>query len=287
MDAEAGSDALELRTWVVDLDGVVWRGEEPIEGSAEALATLREAGVRVLFLTNNSRPTLEETVTKLQGFGIEAAPEDLVTSAQAAARLVERGATAMVCGGPGVTEALKARDVTTVDAGDVPLDSEDPFDAVVVGFHRDFDYDRLTVAFRAIHRGARLIGTNDDPTYPTPQGLVPGGGSILAAVATAAGVEAQVAGKPNEAIGEELADRLGGEAGEGTVLVGDRPSTDGLMARRLGLPFYLVLTGVTSSGDDDDSGDDVPEGDVVAEDLATLVADVLGRGRRGDGQESA
>jgi ribonucleotide monophosphatase NagD (HAD superfamily) len=209
----------------------------------------------------------------------------VVTSAQAAARLVEPGATALVCGGDGVAEALEARDVRAVDAGSVPFDSEEPFDAVVVGFHRNFDYHRLTVAFRAVDRGARLIGTNDDPTYPTPEGLLPGGGSILAAVATAAGIEAEVAGKPNQPIGDELAERLGAEAGEGTVLVGDKRATDGLMAKRLGLPFYMVLSGVNPVSADDD--EEAPEGDILADDLATLVEDVLGGGSAEGGQESA
>jgi len=218
-----------------DLDGVIWLAEDPIPGSPEAVERLRAAGHRVLFLTNNSNPTVADLVGKLGRMGIPAGPADVATSSQAAALLVEPGQTALVCGGNGVAEALETRGAKTVKEGEA--------DAVVVGFHREFDYNRLTAAYRAVAAGARLIGTNDDPTYPTPNGPVPGGGSLLAAVATAAGVKATVAGKPNRAMADLVAARLSDDL-DGAVLVGDRPSTDGLMAARLGVPFVLVRTGV-------------------------------------------
>jgi 4-nitrophenyl phosphatase len=171
---------------------------------------------------------------------------------------MEPGSRALVCGGPGVEEALHRRGVRVVREGEA--------DAVVVGWHRDFDYGRLTAAFRAVHGGARLVGTNDDPTYPTPEGPIPGGGSLLAAVATAAGVAPVVAGKPHEAMADLVRERTGGNLTG--VLVGDRPSTDGLMARRLGLPFALVLSGVTRPQQLPVD----PAPDRVAADLAELVA---------------
>ncbi len=250
-------------TWILDLDGVVWLSDDPIPGSAEAVVRLRDAGHRVLFLTNNSGPKTGYLAEKLSGMGVPAKPDDIVTSAQAAASLLEPGSTALVCAGEGVEEALQARGVKTVQHGDA--------DAVVVGFHRHFDYDRLCAAFTAVHHGARLIGTNDDATYPTPDGPVPGGGALLAAVATAAGVEPEIAGKPHDAMAAVLRERLGNDADGGALLVGDRPSTDGLMARRLGLPFALVMSGVT---DDEPTGDDAA--DKVAPDLATLVDQELG-----------
>jgi 4-nitrophenyl phosphatase len=259
--------------WILDLDGVVWLSEDPIPGSVEAIASLREAGHRVMFLTNNAGPRVADLVAKLQGLGIPAEPDEVVTSAQAAASILEPGSTALLCAGPGVREALEARGVEVVREGDA--------DAVVVGFHRDFDYDRLTAAFLAVHHGARLVGTNDDTTYPTPDGPIPGGGAILAAVAAAAGVEPEVAGKPYAPMGDLLAARLagpnlGGDA-EGSILVGDRPSTDGLMARRLGLPFALVLSGVTA--EEAVPTDDKP--DFVTPDLATLVEQHLADATKG------
>jgi 4-nitrophenyl phosphatase len=248
---------------IIDLDGVIWLALDPIPGSADAIERLRSAGHRVLFVTNNSYPTVEELLEKLQSAGIDAERDELVTSSQAAASLVEPGETALVCGGPGVKQALEERGAKPVSEGEA--------DAVLVGFHREFDYDRLNAAFRSVFGGARLIGTNDDPTYPTPDGPVPGGGSLLAAVATAAGVEPVVAGKPHDAMATLVRARLGAEKGdlEDTILVGDRPSTDGKMARRLGVPFVLVLSGVTAQDDLSDEDDVTP--DAVVPDLDELV----------------
>ena len=226
--------------WILDLDGVVWLGDEPIPGSAEAVTRLREAGERVLFVSNNSSSRVGDYLAKLAGVGVPADEQGLVTSAQAAATLVEPGQTALVCAGPGVEEALVARGVRPVRAGDA--------DAVVVGWHRDFDYEGLTAAATAVMHGARLIGTNDDPTYPTSDGPIPGGGAILAAVATAAGVQPAVAGKPYAPMVELVRARLGAQL-DGSVMVGDRPSTDGLMAKALDVEFALVLSGVTSQAD--------------------------------------
>ena len=252
--------------WLVDLDGVVWRGEQPIAGAADAVGQLRAQGERLLFLTNNSSATLEDYQAKLGGFGIDVAAHELVTSAQAAATLVDAGARVLVCAGSGVDEALHAR-------GAQPVRDGTSVDAVVVGWHRDFDFSGLTAAFRAVVAGARLIGTNDDPTYPTPDGLLPGGGAILAAVATASGVAPTVAGKPHEPMAALVRERLGEELG-GSVLVGDRPSTDGLMARRLGVRFALVLSGVTLR----DDLPVVPAPEVVAADFAAVVAELDQRG---------
>ena len=242
-------------TWLLDLDGVVWLSETPIAGSAEAIARLRDHGQRVVFLTNNSSATIAEYVAKLDRCGVPTDAGDLITSAQAAASLVEPGETVLVCAGPGVEEALRARGVTTIREGDA--------DAVVVGWHRDFDFGRLTAASDAARNGARLIGTNDDATYPTPTGPLPGGGSILAAVAYASGVEPVVAGKPFAPI----VDLLSARVDDAEIVVGDRPSTDGLLAERLGIPFALVLTGVTAP----DLIPAAPPIEVVAADLAALV----------------
>jgi ribonucleotide monophosphatase NagD (HAD superfamily) len=157
-----------------------------------------------------------------------------------------------------VEEALEERGIHTVHGGRA--------DAVVVGWHRDFDYEGLTRAARAVKDGARLIGTNDDATYPTPDGPIPGGGAILAAVATAAGVEPTIAGKPHAPMVELVRRRLGGGLG-GSTVVGDRPSTDGLLAVALAVRFALVLSGVTREGDLPTD----PEPAEIVPDLASLV----------------
>lgn len=244
--------------WVLDLDGVLWRGKQPISGSADAVAALRNAGHRVAFLTNNSFTTVVDLADKLRQMGVPADVDDICTSAQAAAGLLEPGTCALVVGGPGVGEALAVRGIEVVE-------DDRPVDAVIVGFDPTFDYRRLTAAFRAVRGGARLIGTNDDATFPTAKGEIPGGGSIVASVAYATGVTAEIAGKPNAPAANMLAERVG------TIswLVGDRPDTDGAMATAVGARFGLVLSGVAQSADGVD-----PAPEAVAADLVTLVKDL-------------
>ena len=245
-----------MATWALDLDGVLWRGEQPIAGAADAVVRLRAGGTRVVFLTHNAGATVADHLAKLARMGVPAEPGDLLTSAQAAATLLEPGATALPCAGAGVREALAAAGIGTVEEG--------PADAVVVGWHRTFDYDGLARAADAVRAGARLIGTNKDATYPTPDGLLPGAGAILAAVATASGAAPEVAGKPHPPMLRLIAERLG----HVDVIVGDRPSTDGALARALGARFALVLSGVTPA-DGVAWADPVP--DDVAPDLGALV----------------
>jgi 4-nitrophenyl phosphatase len=215
----------------------------------------------VLFVSNNSFAPVEEVEAKLEGFEIPAAG-DVVTSALAAATLVKAGERVLLCAGPGAAQALTKQGAEIVDDGDA--------DAVVVGFHRTFDYEELRRAATAVRRGARLIGTNDDVTYPTPDGPIPGGGAILAAVAAGSGVTPTVAGKPYEPMAALVRAELGADLG-GAIMVGDRPDTDGRFARTIGCRFGLVLTGVTHRGDLPVN----PTPDLVSADLASLVDALL------------
>jgi 4-nitrophenyl phosphatase len=162
--------------------------------------------------------------------------------------------------GPGAREELEAVGAIVVGEG--------PADTVVVGFHEDFDYRGLTAGVQAILGGARLLATNEDVTYPAHDGIRPGAGSIVAALVAATGATPEVAGKPHRPICDVVLDRVG----EGGIVVGDRPDTDGLFARALGWEFALVLTGVTSEADLPTD----PEPDRVATDLASLVKAYLG-----------
>jgi glycerol 3-phosphatase-2 len=245
-------------TWVIDLDGVIWLTGEPIAGVDGAVAALREAGMRILFATNNSAPTRAELHARLANCGITADDGDLLTSADVAADMVPPGSSVLLVGDAGVREALEKRGVKVVDGGGA--------DAVVVGWTRDFTFDAISQAAQAVRDGARLIGTNEDPTHPTPHGLLAGGGAILAAVATAAETTAEVAGKPHRPTALAIA----AMAKDLRVMVGDRPSTDGVLAAQLDIPFALVLSGVT--GDDGIPSEPAP--DAVAADLATLVTTV-------------
>lgn len=243
---------------MLDLDGVVWLTGQPIAGVPEALANLRARGVRALFATNNSAPTVDQLLARLRKAGVDAEPDDLVTSAQAAAGMLSPGDRVLTVAGPGVREAMAARGVKVVAHG--------PADAVVVGWTDRFDFDRLATAADAVRRGARLIGTNEDASLPTPEGLVPGAGALLAAVSTASGARPEVAGKPHG----PLAELIAGRRSDLRVVVGDRPSTDGRLADRLGVPFALVLSGVTAPGDP--VGDPAPA--VTAADLGRLVGEL-------------
>ena len=247
---------------ICDLDGVVWLSRHAIPGAADGIARLRASGHRVLFVTNNSFWVCEDVEAALEAVGIPAGG-DVLSSAMAAAALVEPGERAVVVGGPGIVQALEARGVQVVPDG--------PADAVLVGFTREFDYDALRRANATILAGARLIGTNDDATYPTPEGPIPGGGALLAAVATASGREPLVAGKPHRPMADLVRAELGGVM-DGAVMIGDRPETDGEFAVQLGIPFALVRTGVTPAGV---TVEPVPGFD--APDLGTLVDDLLAR----------
>jgi glycerol-1-phosphatase len=251
--------------WIVDLDGVVWLSGVPIGDAAGAVAALRARGARVVFATNNSAPTTAELLARLAAAGIECSEADLATSATAAASLLEPGQSVEVLAEGGVLEALEVRGVAT--------DRSHP-DAAVVGWTNHFDFASLSASANAARATNRLIGTNEDPTHPTPDGLVPGSGALLAAVTTASGVTPDIAGKPHAPMAALMEARFGfSEKDPSVVLVGDQPRTDGRLAERLGVAFALVDSGVTRAGDEQVG---VPVA-LRAPDLPALVEAVVGR----------
>lgn len=258
-----------------DLDGVVWLAHQPIAGSVKALQRWRDAGHLAIFVTNNSYNTIAEQEGFLQTIGFDAT-NCVVSSATATGHLITAGDRILVAGGPGIVEAASASGATVWSAHDlvgaVARDEQrvPEFDRVIVGFDRSFDYKVLQVAVEAIRTGAKLIGTNHDPTYPTPDGPIPGGGALVAAVAYAAESVPEFAGKPNRAMAEVVLDKareLLGQVPQADqlVVVGDRIDTDGQFAQTLGVRFALVMSGVTKSA---------PEGINSYRDLVHLV-DVL------------
>ena len=268
-----------IDTVLCDLDGVVWLAHQPIAGSVEAVAELRRSGRRVIFVTNNSAATSAQHEQALAGVGI-AAHGDVVSSAMAVTALVAPGERVLVAAGPGVVEALQQVGVDVVVNSGEPL--TEAVDAVVVGLHREFDYDRLAVAGEAARRCARLIGTNTDSTYPTPDGLLPGGGSILAAVAVASGVDPVIAGKPHQPLAtlveSMLAERHDAFDPARVLMVGDRPETDGRFAALLGCRFALVRSGVNSAEVEIDEATTV---DLDVADLAEVARQLVRSGRLG------
>jgi len=244
---------------ICDLDGVVYKGTESVPGSAEALATLDAAGWKILFATNNSSRPPDDVAGLIKSIvGYPARSEQVLTSAAAAASLLAgTKPKTFVLGGPGIISALE-RD-------HVPVTQKwSEADAVVVGLASGLTYDWLRDTVSAVMRGARLIATNNDATYPTENGLWPGAGSILAAVETAAGVKAEVAGKPFP----PMRSLIHGNLGPGPVwVVGDRPDTDLALAwAEPGWKAALVLSGVSSGDENLD-----PAPDLVAPDLAEVA----------------
>ncbi len=254
----------ESPLWVLDLDGVIWTGSEPVPGSAEAVAELRDGGAKVVFATNNSFSTEQQQVDKLASFGIDAVGS-VVSSAMAGASLISPGERVFVFGGPGVVEAVTQAGGELVDGfeqGGVGQGDRVP-DAVLVGLDWDLSYDRLRSAVQAVRAGARFIATNTDSTYPTEKGLYPGAGALVAAVQRSTDVDPVVAGKPYQPMADLIRERFGREG----IVVGDRADTDGAFARTLGFEFGLVFSGVLGPGDLPTD----PMPDHTADDLLGLV----------------
>jgi glycerol 3-phosphatase-2 len=261
-----------VSTWVLDLDGVVWRGDELVPGADRAVASLLAAGHRVVACTNHALgPEVKEAA--LERLGVPAIP--VVTSAEAAAARCEPGARVLVLGDASLVEVLRRAGLDTLDVHEQPDGRPVPgIDVVVVGATSRWDRSRVGMAADAVRSGARFLATNDDATFPTsgPDGLrlLPGNGAMVAAVAVASGRPAEVTGKPHRAIAALLEARHGPV----DVVVGDKPETDGGLATELGAAFGLVLSGVTTAA----HLPVVPTPTWVAADLAALVDAALSVG---------
>lgn len=222
---------------LLDLDGVLYRWPEPIDGAADAVRALRDAGKRIAFVTNNSSRTPAQVVERLASVGVDARPEEIVTSAFATATLLaERGVgSAFVVGEEGLLEALGNAGIRVV------VTAADDVDVVVVGFDRGADYTKLKDASVLVERGAALVASNADPSFPAPGGESwPGAGALLATIETTTGTRGQVVGKPAPPLFERA---LASAGGGHPLVVGDRLDTDIAGAEGLGWDSALVLTG--------------------------------------------
>ena len=255
-----------LDALVLDLDGVVYRGDAPIAGAAEAIESFRAAGKRLLFLTNNSMRPPGDVVEKLRAMGIPVEAREVMTSAEPTIDLMLArglaGSSVFLVGGRGIRLALEAAGFEIV-SGEAAAGA----DIVVVGGDRSFDYAKMTTATRAVRGGATFLATNADPSFPTATGLVPGAGAILSSIELASGRKAEVVGKPNLPMMQAAAHRLAGS--NSIAIVGDQPVTDLDGGRALGWTTILVLSGVTSA---EEAVNVDPTPDLVVESLASLTA---------------
>ena len=228
----------EIRSWLMDMDGVLVHEQVAIPGAERFLARLRERGLPFLVLTNNSIYTRRDLSARLRGIGLDVPEEAIWTSALATARFLEDqrpGGSAFVIGEAGLTTALHAAGYT--------LTERDP-DYVVLGETRTYSFERITQAIRLVAEGARFIATNPDPTGPTPDGPVPATGSVAALISRATGVEPYFIGKPNPLMMRSALNAIDAHS-ESAAMVGDRMDTDVVSGLEAGMHTVLVLTGIT------------------------------------------
>ena len=232
--------------FLIDLDGVIWRGDDRIEGAAETILELRDAGKRVVFLTNNASMSPREYAAKLMRHRIPTQPGDIVSSAHAIVDYLKRdlrlsrGDRVHLCGTTGLGQVLRG-------AGLIPSDAPD-VGAVVVAWNPKLTFEDVRRAADLARAGVPLIAANRDATYPAGDGLLPGTGSIIAAIETASGVSAHAVGKPEPPLFRFALDHAGTETSR-TLVCGDRLETDIAGARQAGLASALVLTGVATLAD--------------------------------------
>ncbi len=235
-DLLAQHDALLL-----DIDGTLLRGSQAMPGAPEVLAAATARGLRLAYLTNNASRSSAAVAAHLNELGFQVAPEDVITSAQVAARLlaerVPRGAEVLVLGSAALAAEVQA-------VGLVPIEAAAEAAAVVQGFSPDLGWRQLAEGCLAIRAGARWVATNVDPTLPTERGLLPGNGSLVAALRLATGADPEVAGKPQAAMFRAAVERI---ASRRPLMVGDRLDSDIAGANASGLPSLLVLTGVSDA----------------------------------------
>jgi NagD protein len=231
-----------IRSWLMDMDGVLVQEQQAVPGAREFLARLRELGLPFLVLTNNSIYTPRDLAARLRRTGLDVPEESIWTSALATARFLDDqrpGGTAFVIGESGLTTALH-------DNG-YRLGETDP-DYVVLGETRTYSFERITQAIRLIAAGSRFIATNPDNVGPTPDGLLPATGSVAALISRATGVDPYYVGKPNPLMMRSALNAIEAHS-ETTAMIGDRMDTDVVSGLEAGLETILVLTGVTTPGE--------------------------------------
>ena len=250
---------------ILDMDGVLWRDDQPIGDLPTIFDRINRLGIRFVMATNNSTNTVEQYVQKVRRFGISVESWQIINSSLATAALLKKrfpdGGPVFVVGEQSLVDTLEEAGFYNLPQDDAPVLS------VVAGMDKTLTYKKLLRATYLIRSGVPFIGTNPDRSFPTPQGLAPGAGAVLAAIQAASDVAPEIAGKPAPAMYQLAVERLGTQPGE-TIVVGDRPETDIQGGQALGCLTALVLTGVVNL---DQAQSWQPAPDLILNDLTTLV----------------
>ncbi len=245
-----------IRALIIDMDGVLWHGEQPMPGLADFFQTLRELNISFILATNNASLTQEQYVNKLAKMGVEVSRDEILTSSMATALYLSQHTNPLetrvyVIGEEGATQPLEERGFTLTGLYELNDDKDKPnkgADVVVCGKDKNLTWDKLATATLNIRAGAQFIGTNADTTLPTERGLTHGNGAVLAAIQAATGVTPVIIGKPEPIIYQQALALLGVDPAQ-TVAIGDRLETDILGAVRTGIRSLMVLSGVSSEED--------------------------------------
>ena len=252
----------KVKALIIDMDGVLWKANQPIGDLPAIFARIRQIGLKTVFATNNSTRTVEKYVERLHQFGIQACTDEIVTSSIATAHLMKKqypqGGPVYVVGETGLVETLKSHGF---------YQREENVMAVVAGMDTTATYAKLSQAVLHIHAGAAYYGTNPDSTFPTPKGPAMGAGGILAAIEASSGVSPIIAGKPYTPMMNLVLEKLN-LAPEEILAVGDRLNTDIQAGKNIGCNTALVLTGI-STRNEAEALESPP--DIITEDFATLI----------------
>ena len=253
---------------VLDMDGVLWKDTQPLGNLPAIFMRLQESGLKVTLATNNSTRTVDEYLEKIKSFGVMLQSWQIITSADATGYLLQKSYSqnkyVYVIGAESLKRVLEKYGFEPIEYNK-NLDGNETI--VVAGMDRNLTYEKLRHATLLIRRGSPFIGTNPDRTFPTPEGLVPGSGSILAALEAATGVNAVLAGKPESAMFDLAISRIDAEPHE-ILCIGDRLETDIAGGQKMGCKTALVLTGVTSAKE---AQNWQPRPDAIADDISTLL----------------
>ena len=253
-----------VRGVILDMDGVLWRDATPIGNLPVIFDHMHAAGLKVLMATNNATRTVHQFQQKLAGFGVSVSPDQIINSSLAVGYFLKKKNPT---GGPVyVIGEQSLKDDLSTYGFDATGENENVL-AVVAGLDRNFTFAKLCSATLLIRKGIPFIGTNPDRTFPTKEGLVPGAGSILAAIEAATDTPPIIVGKPEPFLYELGLDRLG-TTPEETLVVGDRLETDISGAQKMGCKTALVLSGVTTV---EQARNWTPRPDIICNDLASLV----------------